>query len=93
MQAEAAKNESMTQKTREKSLDPDSETETETNTAPIARKPVPNPAPKLSSSLDPSTAQPGGTLRKRRSLGDSSDYVSTDSEWERVSEGEEKSGQ
>ena len=93
MQAEAAKNESMTQKAREKSLDPDSETETETNTAPIARKSAPNPAQKLSSSLDPSTAQPGGILRKRRSLGDSSDYVSTDSEWEKVSEGEEKSGQ
>jgi hypothetical protein len=30
-------------------------------------------------------------LRRRRSLGDSSGYVSTDSEWEKVSEGEEKS--
>jgi hypothetical protein len=31
------------------------------------------------------------TGRRRRSMGDSSGYVSTDSEWEKVSEGEEKS--
>ena len=30
-------------------------------------------------------------LRRRRSLGDSSGYVSTDSEWEKVSEGEKES--
>jgi hypothetical protein len=41
------------------------------------------PEPKLTDSSE--------ALRRRRSLGDSSGYVSTDSEWEKVSEGEEKS--
>jgi len=31
------------------------------------------------------------TSRKRPSMGESSGYISTDSEWEKVSEGEEKS--
>jgi len=41
--------------------------------------------------LEPKLAESGELLRRRRSLGESSGYVSTDSEWEKVSEGEEKS--
>ena len=40
--------------------------------------------------LEPKLAESSEMLRRRRSLGDSSGYVSTDSEWEKVSEGEEK---
>jgi len=49
--------------------------------------------PKDSSStlLEPKMAESTEALRRRRSLGESSGYVSTDSEWEKVSEGEEKS--
>jgi hypothetical protein len=48
--------------------------------------------PKDSSStlLEPKMAESTEALRRRRSLGESSGYVSTDSEWEKVSEGEEK---
>ncbi|KIW15586.1 hypothetical protein PV08_05634 [Exophiala spinifera] len=43
----------------------------------------------------PSLLEPRGTdgmeaIRRRRSLGESSGYISTDSEWEKVSEGEDK---
>ncbi|KAL6249714.1 SMK killer toxin resistance protein [Rhinocladiella similis] len=43
----------------------------------------------------PTLLEPRGTdgmeaVRRRRSLGESSGYISTDSEWEKVSEGEEK---
>lgn len=49
--------------------------------------------PKDSSStlLEPKLADSGEPLRRRRSLGESSGYVSTDSEWEKISEGDEKS--
>jgi len=49
--------------------------------------------PKDSSStlLEPKLTDSAEALRRRRSLGESSGYVSTDSEWEKVSEGEEKS--
>jgi hypothetical protein len=48
--------------------------------------------PKDSSSgmLGSKLADSGELLRRRRSLGESSGYVSTDSEWEKVSEGDEK---
>ena len=41
--------------------------------------------------LEPKLAESSEALRRRRSLGDSSGYVSTDSEWEKVSEGEDRS--
>ncbi|KAK4945395.1 SMK killer toxin resistance protein [Elasticomyces elasticus] len=48
--------------------------------------------PKQSSEthLEPSSAGSTEALRRRRSLGESSGYISTDSEWEKISEGEEK---
>ena len=61
-------------------------------------KPMPPPAPAQSvpkptdppSTLDPRAANMGDSdlLKRRRSLGESSGYISTDSEWEKVSEGE-----
>ena len=50
--------------------------------------PPPPPPPYRASSLKP---VPADTLRKRQSMGDSSGYVSTDSEWDKVSDAEEKS--
>lgn len=49
---------------------------------------MPPPPPPRGSSLKPIPAE---TLRKRQSVGDSSGYVSTDSEWEKVSDAEDKS--
>jgi len=40
--------------------------------------------------LDPKVTDNAEAVRRRRSLGESSGYISTDSEWEKVSEGEEK---
>ena len=61
-------------------------------------KPMPPPAPAQSvpkptgspSLLDPRAPGMGDSdlLKRRRSLGESSGYISTDSEWEKVSEGE-----
>lgn len=42
------------------------------------------------SHLEPQLTSSTEALRRRRSLGESSGYISTDSEWEKVSEGEEK---
>lgn len=49
---------------------------------------MPPPPPPRYSSLRP---VPVETLRKRQSMGDSSGYVSTDSEWDKVSDAEDKS--
>jgi len=75
---------------REKSPEPGSDTETEMDT----QSPVPETADtsqvKTASTtgrLQPDASIPDDLLRRRRSLGDSSGYVSTDSEWEKVSEG------
>ena len=64
----------------------DSDTETE---APVAAT---SPAmPRDSSTLlRPRPAGADEAVRRRRSLGDSSGYISTDSEWEKVSEGDGK---
>jgi ER protein Pkr1 len=64
----------------------DSDTETEPTIGSMEPPPPPDP-------LKPSKAKPintGEALRKRRSLGDSSGYVSTDSEWEKISENSER---
>jgi len=83
----------------------DTETETPPQSPPasrgVSKTPLSNPpaqAPKYerpkegqATLLQPKVAESAESLRRRRSLGESSGYVSTDSEWERVSEGEEKS--
>jgi len=92
---------------KEKSPEPDNASDTETETPPDApadpiRSTTASTAPsqnqrherpKDSSStlLEPKLANSSEALRRRRSLGESSGYISTDSEWEKISEGEEKS--
>lgn len=55
---------------------------------PIEKPKDAGPAPTL---LPPKSSDTSEAVRRRRSLGESSGYISTDSEWEKVSEGEEKS--
>ncbi|KAK5945961.1 SMK killer toxin resistance protein [Knufia obscura] len=89
--AKAAAKEKQNQ--RDKSPEPGSDTETEIDT--------PSAVPKLADTSSTATSVASGhlqadalaptdDLRRRRSLGDSSGYVSTDSEWEKVSEGGSK---
>ncbi|KAJ9662173.1 SMK killer toxin resistance protein [Neophaeococcomyces mojaviensis] len=74
---------------RDKSPEPGSDTETETAAQAPPCKPVVG-SEVTGALLQPDLAKPGDDLRRRRSLGDSSGYVSTDSEWEKVSEGGSK---
>ena len=77
-------------RTKERSLEPGSDTETEAAPEPV----------KAVSSMSESQEDPSMHLRprpgmrddekRRRSHGDSSGYVSTDSEWEKVSEGDKE---
>lgn len=92
---------------KEKSPEPDNASDTETETLPdppaeTVKAPAKSTAtsqsqkherPKDTAStlLEPKLAESNEALRRRRSLGESSGYVSTDSEWEKISEGEEKS--
>ncbi|KAJ9642238.1 uncharacterized protein PV06_03202 [Exophiala oligosperma] len=48
------------------------------------------PKQKSPTLLEPRATDGVEAVRRRRSLGESSGYISTDSEWEKVSEGEEK---
>ena len=64
----------------------DSDTETEPATG-LMRPPPPREPPTM---LKPKATDSEDTLRKRRSMGDVSGYISTDSEWEKVSENSEK---
>jgi len=90
-----------------KSPEPENASDTETETPPIGAPDDPPPVgtassgsaqnqrherPKEPSStlLEPKMADNSDALRRRRSLGESG-YISTDSEWEKVSEGDEKS--
>lgn len=66
-------------------------TATTTSSAPKISQRHERPKDSSPTLLEPKMAESTEALRRRRSLGDSSDYVSTDSEWEKVSEGEEKS--
>jgi len=86
---EAAKPKQIQVKKKDRSPEPESDTETEA--APPMRKPPPSQAKERDPNalLKPKAIAPD-ELRKRRRLGESSGYVSTDSEWEKVSEGEEK---
>lgn len=60
----------------------DSDTETEPSTG-LEKPPPPREPPTL---LKPKPTGAGEALRKRRSMGESSGCVSTDSEWEKISE-------
>jgi ER protein Pkr1 len=64
----------------------DSDTETEPSIGLM--KPPPPREPQTMLKPKPSDAEEA--IRKRRSVGDSSGYVSTDSEWEKISENSEK---
>lgn len=64
----------------------DSDTETELSSTSM-QPPPPRDPPTL---LKAKPTDAGEALRKRRSMGDSSGYVSTDSEWEKISENSEK---
>ena len=87
LQSAKAIEEAEKRKRKDKSPEPSSvgESDTETEVMPPPRRPPPVDATNL---LKP---QPTDTsLRKRSSQGDSSGYVSTDSEWEKISESEER---
>ncbi|EXJ95319.1 hypothetical protein A1O1_00439 [Capronia coronata CBS 617.96] len=85
----------------EHASDTDTETETPgpessatTTTTPSAA--VPSQSHERPKQLSPTLLEPKRSesveeVRRRRSLGESSGYVSTDSEWEKVSEGDDKS--
>lgn len=85
------KREEASRREKEKSPEPEkssragSDTETEMPPPPI--RPTAPPPKEQSVLLKPKLADAAGTARQRRSQGDSSGYVSTDSEWEKVSEG------
>lgn len=87
-----AKEESDIQKQKERSAEPekvplgDSDTETEPSSG-LMKPPSPRSPP---ASLKPKPTDAEEALRKRRSMGDSSGYISTDSEWEKVSNNSEK---
>jgi len=89
LQIAQAKEEAENRGRKEKSPDPGSDTETEGS--PPVRKQPPAPSRDPSTMLEPKASDMAESLRRRRSLGDSSGYVSTDSDWEKVSEGDEKS--
>jgi len=80
------------QNSREKSQEPGSDTETEIDAQmPLPKNPSPSTdMPTATGHLHATLSAPDDDLRRRRSLGDSSGYVSTDSEWEKVSEGGSK---
>lgn len=94
LQIEHAKAAAKEQQDRhEKSQEPGSDTETEMDTQPAAPKdlsPSNSDTPTATGHLPATLSAPNDDLRRRRSLGDSSGYVSTDSEWEKVSEGGSK---
>ena len=80
-------------KQKSRSPEPGSDTETETMPEPRIRTGKKPDAATASSLEDSDTLLkprplPHDQSGRRRSLGDSSGYVSTDSEWEKVSEGE-----
>lgn len=83
-------------KMREKEKSPEPEkssrggSDTETEMAPPPIRPAAPPPKEQPALLKPRPADAQGTVRHRRSQGDSSGYVSTDSEWEKVSEGDDK---
>lgn len=93
LQIEKEKADQQLRLAREKSPDiaNDSDTETELEPLPTVLKSQSPPldtalVPEATSSqIQPDPLSSAEALRRRRSLGDSSGYVSTDSEWEKVS--------
>lgn len=88
LQAEKARAEVGEEKKRDKS--PDLGSETETEDIPLVTRSAKEPRQDTAQSLRPPPIQADDTLRKRHSLGDSSGDVSTDSEWEKISDRGEK---
>ena len=93
------KREETSRREKEKSPEPEkssragSDTETETPPPPYrptAPPPPPPPPKEQSVLLKPKPAAGTGTVRQRHSQGEGSGYVSTDSEWEKVSEGDDR---
>jgi hypothetical protein len=64
----------------------DSDTETEPPTGSM----LPPPRRDHSTLLKPKPTEAEAAVKNRRSMGDSSGYISTDSEWEKISENSEK---
>lgn len=88
---EAAEKESKSRKRESRSPEiqrPHDESDTETEVSPPSKK-EPAAPQRSSGMLGPGDAE--DSTRKRRSLGESSGYISTDSEWEKVDESDEKS--
>ena len=77
------------QRKKEKSPEPD-RGESDTETEGPARRPAKRTVAGSRESAGLLKPQPEEAIRNRRSLVDSSGYVSTDSEWEKVSEGDDK---
>lgn len=88
--AKAAKKEQPS--SRERSVEPGSDTETEMAPQETSAKATSASNKRAEPQNMNDTSSLGDNLRRRRSLGDhsSSGYVSTDSEWEKLSEGENK---
>ena len=90
MQVEASRADKE-QEPKHKEMSAELDSDTETETPPLVKKAPPDQFPPRDRS--PPSSTPSDTaemLRRRRSLGESSGYVSTDSEWEKVSEGEKE---
>jgi hypothetical protein len=91
---EEAEKEEAKKREKEKSPEPEKGSrggsDTETEMAPPPIRPTAPPPKEQPTLLKPRPANAQGTVRHRHSQGDSSGYVSTDSEWEKVSEGDDK---
>lgn len=92
LQIEKEKAEQQARIAKEKSPDGTNDSDTETELEPQqplqTQPPLQNPTlftETASSQVQPDPLSSAEALRRRRSLGDSSGYVSTDSEWEKVS--------
>jgi len=83
-----AKEEEAKKKDQPRSADKHDTIGSDTETEEATPQPVPEPSEVSTSSLKPQP--PEATLRKRQSLGDSSGYISTDSEWEKVDDEKER---
>lgn len=91
LQIEHAKAAKEQPSSRERSVEPGSDTETEMPPPDTTARTI-STSKRGPTQTSHDTPSLGDNLRRRRSLGDqsSSGYVSTDSEWEKVSEGENK---
>jgi len=83
-----AKEEEAKKKDQSRSAEKHDTIGSDTETEEATPQPVSEPPEVSTSSLKPQA--PEATLRKRQSLGDSSGYISTDSEWEKVDDEKER---